>query len=509
MTAMPVNNPQQYGGPHNVFMGNGDSMPISHTSNLPISLGSSHFSLRDVFRIPSIRKNLLSVARFTKDNHVVFLFAPDFYQIYCLLSGRLLFQGPCKDGLYPLRLSHTSSNPQALAAIHSSIWHNRLGHPSSDVLSRLSSSIGSKLSFRQFCRECALSKSQKLPFDSNKMIIDSPFYIIHSDVWSSSTSSTYGFKYYVLFTDEFSRYSWIFPMHRKNEVLTHFQKLVAKIQNLFGITIKFLQSDNGTEYVNHAFTQYCTSLGIQQRFSCPHTPQQNGLAERKDRHIATIARNLLLTSGAPHKLWVEAVLTSVYLINLLPTSILNWDTPHHRLYGSPPSYSSLRVFGCSCFPYLGPYASDKLSNRSIECVFLGYSPQHKGYRCLDPITGRLYVSRHVIFNENSFPYKTLQVQAPGPLEFALLPSPNSFSTPSTISSQPRLTGPSTQSQPQTDESTDSFQELTALLPVVSPTSVQQPADSSSKCSMVSIFKNRGLSFHRDLKSQNHLGIVAT
>lgn len=263
-------------------------------------------------------------------------------------------------------------------------------------------------------------------------------------------------------------------MHRKNEVLTHFQKLVAKIQNLFGITIKFLQSDNGTEYVNHEFTKYCNSLGIQQRFSCPHTPQQNGLAERKHRHIATMARNLLLTSGAPHKLWVEAVLTSVYLINLLPTSVLNWDTPHHCLYGSPPSYSSLRVFGCSCFPYLGTYVSDKLSSRSIECVFLGYSPQHRGYRCLDPNTGRLYVSRHVIFNENSFPYKNMQVPAPSPLEFALLPSPTSFSTPSQVSLQTRPNDSSTESPPHTDESSShSSQETTMLLPAVSPTSIQQ------------------------------------
>jgi transposase InsO family protein len=157
-------------------------------------------------------------------------------------------------------------------------------------------------------------------------------------------------------------------MRHKNEVLTHFQILVAMIQNLFNTTIKFLQSDNGTEYVNHAFSHFCKSLGIQQRFSCPHTPQQNGLAERKHRHIATMARSLLITSGAPHNLWVEAVLTSVYLINILPTPLLNWDAPHTRLYGSPPSYSSLRVFGCSCFPHLGPYVSNKLSSHSLGCL---------------------------------------------------------------------------------------------------------------------------------------------
>jgi len=151
MTAMPINNSQPYGGPHNVYMGNGDSMSVSHTGNLPFSLGSSTFTLQNVFRIPSICKNLLSVARFTKDNHVFFLFAPDFYQIYCLRTGYLLFQGPCKDGLYPLNLSSVSTSPQALASVHSSIWHNRLGHPSSNVFACLSPIINSKLSFPSFC----------------------------------------------------------------------------------------------------------------------------------------------------------------------------------------------------------------------------------------------------------------------------------------------------------------------------------------------------------------------
>jgi len=132
-------------------MGNGDSMFVSHTGNLPFSLGSSTFTLQNVFRIPSIHKNLLYVARFTKDNHVFFLFAPDFYQIYCLRTGCLLFQDPCKDGLYPLNLSSVSTSLEALASVHSSIWHNRLGHPSSNVFTRLSPTINSKLSFPSFC----------------------------------------------------------------------------------------------------------------------------------------------------------------------------------------------------------------------------------------------------------------------------------------------------------------------------------------------------------------------
>ncbi|CAL2240206.1 unnamed protein product [Prunus armeniaca] len=148
--------------------------------------------------------------------------AAPFAGVYYVADPNWYLDGPCKDGLYPLTLSSVSTPPQALASVHSSIWHNRLGHPSSNVLARLGPTINSKLSFRSFYRDCALSKSHQLPFNSNKETTSTHFHIIHSD-----------------------------------------------------------------------------------RFSCPYTPQQNGLA--KHRHIATMTRSLLLTSGASHNLWVEAL----------------------------------------------------------------------------------------------------------------------------------------------------------------------------------------------------------
>lgn len=136
--------------------------------------------------------------------------------------------------------------------------------------------------------------------------------------------------------------------------------------------------------------------------SCPHTHQQNGSAERKHRHIVETGLALLAQACMPLRFWNEAFLTATYLINRLPTRVIDNYSPLERLFHTPPNYNLLKVFGCACWPHLRPYNKHKLDFRSKLCVFLGYSSLHKGYKCLDRSTGRVYISRDVIFDENIF-----------------------------------------------------------------------------------------------------------
>lgn len=162
-----------------------------------------------------LHKNILSIAYFTQDNLVFFVFAPHFYQIYDLLTDVLMFHGPCKDGLYPLSIFFTvSTAPQAYVVVSSTTWLQHLGlfhylASSSLVISRLSSNLGPTVRVgKSFCMDRALSKSTQLSFYSNNNICScSPFYIIHCNVWMSSITFVNGFRYCVLFTDDFSRYS--------------------------------------------------------------------------------------------------------------------------------------------------------------------------------------------------------------------------------------------------------------------------------------------------------------
>lgn len=177
-------------------------------------------------------------------------------------------------------------------------------------------------------------------------------------------------------------------------------------ENQFGQKISVFQSVGGGEFVNNQFLKHLADCGIKHFLSCPHTPQQNGLAERKHRHVIELGMSMLFQGNLPKNLWVEAIYTANFLINLLPTSVHDkLLSPFEKLSGQAPVYMALRVFGCACYPYLRPYAKNKFDPKSLVCVFLGYSEHHKGYRCLHPPTGKVYINRHVLFDESRFPYK--------------------------------------------------------------------------------------------------------
>jgi histone deacetylase 1/2 len=267
----------------------------------------------------------------------------------------------------------------------------------------------SNISFNQsstqdfYCTSCLVSKATAQPFDLSVNSSNNVLDLVHSDVWTSPVLSFTGYKYYVIFVDDFSKFTWFYPMRNKHEVFACFQLFKSHVENLFSTTIKFFRSDNGGEFTSKQFLNFLNSAGIFHQLSCPHTPHQNGVAERKHHHISTVGRTLLHHSNLPLTFWVEAFQTAVFLINRTPTPTLSNQSPFQVLFSQPPNYSIFRVFGCLCFPYLYPYNTHKLQNRSTPCIFLGYSSQHKGYRCMSLENGRVYISRHVSFVEHVFP----------------------------------------------------------------------------------------------------------
>ncbi|XP_010424606.1 PREDICTED: uncharacterized protein LOC104709740 [Camelina sativa] len=160
-----------------------------------------------------------------------------------------------------------------------------------------------------------------------------------------------------------------------------------------------LRSDNGGEYTSHKLKEHLEKHGILQQTSCPYTPQQNGVAERKNRHLMEVVRSMMFHLNVPKRFWGDAVTNACYLINRTPTKILHDSSPFEILNQTKPSLDYLRVFGYVCFVLILGEQRSKLDAKSTKCMFIGYSTTQKGYKCYDPAHGRMYVSRDVKFLE--------------------------------------------------------------------------------------------------------------
>lgn len=174
-------------------------------------------------------------------------------------------------------------------------------------------------------------------------------------------------------------------MKQKSDLYMVLESFVSLIQNQFNKVIKTIRTDNGSEYLDTQVRSFLSKKGIHHQTSNVYTPQQNGLAERKHRHILGVARSLMFSMNMPKYLWEDAVLTATYLINRMPSRVLGYVSPRQQLLNTYPhclmAELPLKIFGCTVFVYLQSHNRGKLDRRSLKCVFIGYSGTQKGYKC--------------------------------------------------------------------------------------------------------------------------------
>ncbi|RVW22780.1 Retrovirus-related Pol polyprotein from transposon RE1 [Vitis vinifera] len=253
-------------------------------------------------------------------------------------TGKTIGIGHESQGLY--HLTSDSSPAVCISTDAPLLIHNRLGHPSLSKFQKMIPRFSTLSSLP--CESCQLGKHTRVSFPKRlNNRAKSHFELVHTDVWGPCrTASTLGFQYFVTFIDDYSR---------------------------------------------SPFTSFMSHHGILHQSSCAHTPQQNGVAECKNRHLVETTRTLLLHSNIPHSL-------------LFP------DQP---LYFLPP-----RVFGCTCFVHILTPGQDKLSAKAMKCLFLGYSRLQKGYRCYSLETHRYFISADVTFFEDSPFFSTTSESLP-------------------------------------------------------------------------------------------------
>lgn len=224
------------------------------------------------------------------------------------------------------------------------------------------------------CASCQLGKSCKQPFKALDKVLDFPLDKVHCDIWGPTPiASSQKFRFYVVFIDDHSRFK------RKLDFFTCFVQFQRMVENQFNRKIKVFQCDGGGEFNSTIFLTYLQNCEIKQQLSCPGTPEQNRIVQHKHRHIVEIGLTLLFHANLSLHLWVDAFITALYLINRLPSTMLNNDCSYYRLYHQQPDYSGLWVFGCRCFPSLCHQNKYKFQQKTYPCIFIGYSSLHKGY----------------------------------------------------------------------------------------------------------------------------------
>ncbi|KAH9705460.1 hypothetical protein KPL70_011882 [Citrus sinensis] len=250
-----------------------------------------------------------------------------------------------------------------------------------------------------FFEDCLLGKASRIKFEYAVHTTKEKLGYIHSDLWGPvQVTSLGGCKFFLIFIDDFSRMVWVYALKSKDEVLEKFKRWKVLVENQTNLKVKVLRTDNGLEYCNKLFEDYCAENGILRHKIVTYTPQQNGLIERMNRTLIEKVRCLLIHSKLPKALWAEALNTACYLVNRSPSTAIGCKTPMELWLGRVADYSKLRIFGCEAYPHV---KQGKLEARALKCRFLGYPEGVKGYRlwCTDFKPPKCIISRDVTFNE--------------------------------------------------------------------------------------------------------------
>jgi histone deacetylase 1/2 len=232
------------------------------------------------------------------------------------------------------------------------------------------------------CDACQQGKSHRLPYPQSISVSSGVLDLVFFDVWGPAPNSVSQNKYYVSFIDDYSKFTWVYLLRQKSEVFSVFHNFQSLVERQFDRKIRSIQTDWGGEY--RALSTFFTNMGISHHVSCPHAHQQNGFAERKHRHIVEVGLTLLAHASMPLKFWDEAFVTAVFLINRLPSRVIDQETPFFRLYGRHPDYNFLKTFGCACWPNMRPYNDRKLEFHSKDVFSWGIVINTKDRNALNP-----------------------------------------------------------------------------------------------------------------------------
>ena len=289
------------------------------------------------------------------------------------------------------------------------IWHKKLCHLNFKYINRLvAKGLVRGLPAKAYkkdgiCGACQMGKQIKATFKSiQRPSSERILNLLHMDLFGPVTpASIKERKYTLVVVDDFSKFTWVKFLKKKKETKTAIPDLINLVENESNLKVTSIRSDRGTEFLNEVIQNFCVSKGIRHQLSAARTPQQNGLAERRNRTLKEAARTMLAESNLNERYWAEAVNTACYTQNRVMIHKKLDKTPFELYKGKKPNVAHFKVFGCKC--YVLNNGKDQLrafQAKSDEGVFLGYSATSRAYRIFNKRTLKVEESIHVVFDEN-------------------------------------------------------------------------------------------------------------
>ena len=391
-----------------VTLGDGSSLegPAEGTVILDTVLPSGRTRkcrIENVLYVPKLSYSLLSVSKVSEAGKIT-----KFNRIGCEILNKekkVIATATRVGNLYYLEYCRKGQNLNVAKNNNEMLWHRGYGHISEQNLKSLANSeLVEHFRYNStknigFCESCIGGKQHRTPFGASERQTCDLLELVHSDVCGKiSESSIGGAQYFLTFTDDKSRYSWVYMLKTKDQVFEYFLEWKSLVEKATKKKVVTLRTDNGGEYTSTQFEEYLKAEGIRHELTVPKTPQQNGIAERLNRTLVEMARSMLLDAKLPKKFWAEAVSTAVYLKNRSPSKPLS-KTPYEVWNGRKPKVNHLRVFGSDAYAHVPRDERGKFDSKTCKCIMVGYGMITKGYRLYDPTDKKIVHSRDVQFNE--------------------------------------------------------------------------------------------------------------
>ncbi|KAH9687881.1 Integrase catalytic domain-containing protein [Citrus sinensis] len=396
-----------------VMMGNNVVCKIMGISNISLKLHDGTIrELKQVRYVPELKRNLISLGMLDQMGCSVRIKSGE---LMIVKDSHVVMKGSRKNGVFIL--DGDVVNGEARMSVADTIdkikiWHLRLGHIGERGLKELEKQgvFGNeKFGNLDFCEDCVLGKATRSSFKRSVHKSKDKLEYVHSDLWGPAQQiSLGGNSYFLSFIDDYSRKVWVYTLKSKYQVFDKLKEWKILVENQTGKKLKKLRTDNGLEFCNQKFEKYCAEEGVMRHRIVRLTPQQNGLAEKMNRTLMERVRCMLVQTNLPKSLWAEILLTACYLVNLSPSSAIEFKTPYERWTGQLANYGDLRVFGCTAYIHV---SQGKLAPRALKGSFIGYPEGVKGFKiwCTDINPPKCIISRDVIFNEEELiPKKPVQ-----------------------------------------------------------------------------------------------------